>query len=387
MKKILLCIPLLLLLTGCFNYREINDLAIVSGVSITKDGENIVLTTEVINPQKEQDTSSGEEPKYIIYTAKGKSVQEAIREMIKESPRKMYAAHLEILIIDEEIAKENLRDILDFFSRDPEIRSEFKVLVGKKKDILEITTPLEKISSKNILDSLEANANHLGYANLFTYHQVIDNILNPYIELALPVVTERGNEEDGQEKTNIEETKSDAASIITGMAIFKNNKLKGYLTKKESLAYNLIRNNAHNYLIHTNYKDNQYIVHEVINSSTKVDFDKKKNQIKISVKGTSALSEVKSTVNIEKKKTIEHLQTEVNQEIEQLITEAIANINQKYNSDIYGFADLIYKTDPKYFKSIQKEWYNKIFPNLEIKVISNIEIIEKGNLNGGLYDE
>lgn len=162
MKKILFIIPLIFLLTGCYNYREINELAIVSGISITKEGNDIKLTTEVINPKKEQDASSGEEPEFITYTKKAKSIQEAIRKMIQESPRKMYGAHIEILIIDEKIAKKDLMDILDFFARDPEIRREFKVLIGKNDDILKITTPLEKISSQNIRDSLENNSKYLG---------------------------------------------------------------------------------------------------------------------------------------------------------------------------------------------------------------------------------
>ena len=89
MKKILLIIPIIFLLTGCYNYREINELAIVSGISITKEGNDIKLTTEVINPKKEQDASSGEEPEFITYTKKAKSIQEAIRKMIQDSPRKM----------------------------------------------------------------------------------------------------------------------------------------------------------------------------------------------------------------------------------------------------------------------------------------------------------
>ena len=52
MKKILLIIPIIFLLTGCYNYREINELAIVSGISVTKEGNDIKLTTEVINPKK-----------------------------------------------------------------------------------------------------------------------------------------------------------------------------------------------------------------------------------------------------------------------------------------------------------------------------------------------
>ena len=82
MKKIILLIPLLCLLTGCYNYRELNDLAIISGVSVSKDKNTYKITTEVVNPKKEQDTSSGKEPDYVIYEGSGSSMQEAFRNIL-----------------------------------------------------------------------------------------------------------------------------------------------------------------------------------------------------------------------------------------------------------------------------------------------------------------
>ena len=79
-------------------------------------------------------------------------MQEAFRRVIEESPKKLYGSHMNILIIDESVANQNLPDILDFFARDPEVRNEFYVLIGKSNYILSVTTPLENISSKNILD-------------------------------------------------------------------------------------------------------------------------------------------------------------------------------------------------------------------------------------------
>ena len=125
MKKLLLLIPLLLLLSGCYNYRELNDLTIVSAISINKIDDKYDVTAQVVNPKKEQDTSSSNEPDFITYNSEGKSIQEAFRLIVKESPKKMYGAQMQILIIDENIAKENLKDILDFLARDPEIRKEF----------------------------------------------------------------------------------------------------------------------------------------------------------------------------------------------------------------------------------------------------------------------
>ena len=254
MRKFLFLVPLFFCLTGCYNYRELNDLAIVSGISIDKDGDKYIVTAEVINPKKQQDASSGKEPEFVIYTSSGNSMQEAFRKMVKESPKKLYGAQMDVLIIDEETAKTELKNILDFFSRDPEIRSEFYVLVGKSTDVLEITTPLDKISSRNILDSLEANNSYLGFANLVTYHDMLDNYLNPNIELALPTVEVVGDDANGDSIENIESTEVETSSIITNIAVFKDNKFVGYLTEDESQAYNMVTNNAKTTLMKTNYK-------------------------------------------------------------------------------------------------------------------------------------
>lgn len=381
MKKMIFIIPIIFLLTGCYNYREINELAIVSGVSISKVGDEIELTTEVINPKKEQDASSGEEPEFIIYTSRAKSVQEAIRKMIKESPRKMYGAHIEILVIDEGIAREYLMDILDFFARDPEIRSEFKVLVGKSDDVLKITTPLEKISSENIQNSLENNNQYLGFANVVTYHELISNVLNPNIELVLPVLSMKGNVNSGEDKENITDTLVNATPIIDGMAIFQNNKLKGYLTEEEALTYNILRNSAKNFFVRTSGHDNEYIVHEIIRLSSKMEFDRNKNEMKITLTGKSAISEVNEKIDLENLEEVSKLEKKLNQELKKIVERSILSIQKEYNSDIFGFGDVIYKSYPKYFQKIKDEFKKDGFQNLKVNVSVKIKGQEKGNLN------
>ena len=387
MKKILILIPLLFCLTGCYNYRELNDLAIVSGISIDKNEDEYIVNAEVINPKKQQDASSGKEPEFVVYTSKGTSMQEAFRKIIKESPKKLYGAQMDVLIIDEETAKKELKNILDFFSRDPEIRSEFYVLVGKSTDVLEITTPLDKISSKNILDSLESNNSYLGFSNLVTYHDLIDNYLNPNIELALPSVEVVGDDTNGDSIENIESTSAEAASIITNIAIFKDNKFVGYLTEEESQAYNMVMNSAKTTLMKTNYKDNEFIISEILNSSADIKIDIKKKKVTISIKGKATIAEANYSGNLEDAKEISKIQKDLNKTTEKFIKNSLKSTIQKYNSDIYGFRDMFYKQDPKAYKKLKNNWYKETFPNLEIEVKSDITIFEKGNLNGGLYHE
>lgn len=387
MKKLIILFPLLFCLTGCYNYRELNDLAIVSGISINKNENQYIVTAEVINPKKQQDASSGKEPEFVVYTSEGNSMQEAFRKIVKESPKKLYGAQMDVLIIDEKTAKTEIKNILDFFSRDPEIRSEFYVLVGKSTDVLEITTPLDKISSKNILDSLEANNNYLGFSNLVTYHDLIDNYLNPNIELALPTVEVIGETKNGDNIENIESTSAEANILITNIAIFKDNKLVGYLTEEQSQAYNMVTNNAKTTLMKTDYNGDQFIISEILKSSTEVEVDIKKKKVTISIKGKATIAEANYAGNLEDTKEFQKIQKDLNETTELFIKDNIESTIKKYNSDIYGFRDMFYKKDPKAYKKIKDNWYKDIFKNLEIEVKSDIIIFEKGNLNGGVYHE
>lgn len=387
MRKFIFLIPLIFFLTGCYNYRELNDLAIISGVSINKNNDNFNITVEVVNPKKEQDTSSGKEPDYVIYEGTGKSMQEAFRNIVKESPQKLYGAQIDLLIIDEKTSKEGLDEILDFFARDPEVRSEFYVVISKNDEALKVISPLVNLSSKNIINSLESTNTYMGIVNLVTYHELLSNYINPYIEIALPSIEMIGNEEVGENTENIETTTSSANNIISNMTIFKNNKMLNYLTKEESIGYNIIKGNTKTVLIRNEYDNNEFIVNEIIESKTEMKPNIKKKEITISIKGTASISEVNKKINLENDKEIKKIEKDLNKRVEELIKTTIKNTNKKYNSDIYGFKDLFYKENPNKYKELIKEYKDDFLNNISYKVKSNIELIEKGNLNGGIYDK
>lgn len=385
MKKILLIVPLILLLSGCYSYRELNDLAIVSGVSVSMEDDKFKVALEVVNPKKMQDASNSDEPDFFIYTSVDKSLQEAFRNIIKESPKKAYASHVEVLVIDESVCKNNLGDILDFFARDPEVRNEFYVLISRDDDVLKVTTPLENISSTNIIDSMESNSKYLGVTNLLTYYDLISNYLNPNIELALPSIEVIGDASMGEETENIKKTSTDASIVLANISVFKDNKLLGYLNKDESIVYNFVRDNIKTTLIRNEYDNGEYVVNEIIDAKTKMKADIEKNKITISINGKASISEANYSNDLSKAKNIEKINDDLNNNIEKMVKENIYNIINKYNSDIFGFGQLYYKTDPKYFDKIRDKWYSDYFSNIDIDVKSKITIFEKGNLNGDIY--
>src|SRR5690606_3089106 len=112
---VLLLIAILFLssLTGCWSRREVADLAIVVGLGIDKNEEGeYVVSVQVINPSETATSTmgGGYTTAATTYSTSGKIVFEALRKLSKEAPRKLYLAHLRMIVIGEEVAKEGIYD-------------------------------------------------------------------------------------------------------------------------------------------------------------------------------------------------------------------------------------------------------------------------------------
>lgn len=388
MKKIKYLIILLPLLTGC-NYRELNKLGITTAVSIDYQNNNYNIIAEVVNPIKQQDASSANNSPFITFKNSAPSLQEAFRNIVLESPRQLYTAHLEIIVLSEEIVNNHLKEFLEYFTRDPETRTEIKIIIAKTDKSIEgisLQTLLTNFSSSNILESLELQSQVLGLTYEVTINELLNMYIDPYLEVTLPSMTLYGNEEIGDEKENITTSSPKATVKIGTTAITKDNKILGYLSIEESKIQNIINGNIKETILKYPYK-NGYVVFEPNQIKTKKEVDIKNNKIKIELSGYSKTKEVQTNIDIKNKKEVEKLNQHFNKELEKEIINTFNNIKENYNTDIFGFRQLYYHTDHKYFKEKCNNWYEDIYPNIKLEVKSNIKLYEKGNTLGGIEYE
>ena len=157
----MLLLPIFLF-TGCFNYRELNEIAIASALGLDKTSDGYIVTIQVMNTKKASETgTSNDQPKFITFTTTGVTLQDAIRKSILDSSRRIYPNHVQTLIIGEDLAKSGISDVLDMFFRSVEFRKQTSVLIAKDstaEDVLNIVTPLESLNSKNIKDGLSVDS-------------------------------------------------------------------------------------------------------------------------------------------------------------------------------------------------------------------------------------
>lgn len=384
LKWLLILIPICFF-TGCYNYRELNQLGITSAVGVNKTSDGYELIVQVMNTQKQgsDSGSTGDYPKFVTYKTTGVTIQEALRNVIVESPRRLYVNHISLLIISEEVAKEGIHDVIDLFARDTEFRKQFYVLISKDKNtenVLTTLTPLESLNAKNIKDSIDADYLYMGNSQAVTFEKMLNDYLSEYREISLSSIYLVGDEEKGEKDDNLKQSMPNAKILIGPVAVFKEDKLQGYLTKSQSVAYSFIKDEILNTIITHQCCDQKYASIEIVKSKTATSAVKNQPKIEIKVKSEGNINEINCDIDLTNPNDIKKLQTEISAGIETSIKNVINHVQSTYHSDIFGFEELIYKDNPEYFKQLKKQYGNKLFEQIEVEISVDLKLMTKGNL-------
>lgn len=216
-----------LVLAGCWDKKELNEVAVVMGVGIDK-GENrqIRLTAQVIKPNpKERGVASGgsEIPTWSL-TASARTVLDAVNQLNRISPRRLYWPHTQIIIFGEDLAKEGLAPVLTYFERDKDARSGAYVAVthGTAEDLLNQRIELGSIPAKAMADLFEKAEKRQLSVRAATLRQFAQDLITKGIDPTIDVIDPK----------KIREKKE--TYQISQIAVFKDDQLKGFLSPDEA---------------------------------------------------------------------------------------------------------------------------------------------------------
>lgn len=383
MKRLILLIVVLTFSLGCSNYRELNEIEIVSGMAIDLEDGKYNVSVQTLNSKKDiSNISNINEPTFEVYEKSNKTIQEALRDIVSYSPNRLYTNHMSLLVLSEDVAKEGIYNILDLLLRDTESRKQFFVVIAKgskAKEIISTITSAENNNTTDIIKSIKSKADYIGTTNVILYEDLIEMYINKNKDIYLPTVSIINKNDNYNNTESLTKTSNKQNIKIDTLAIFKNDKLIDYLNEKESLGVSFINNKVKKTLIRNNCGKNAIIV-EILESKTKI--STRKNIIGINIKATANINEITCKINLEKEKNIQYIQKVIEKKINNIINSSVKKAIKENNSDIFGFKDILYKNNPNYFIK------NKININdLVFKTNVEVKIIEKGNTLKVIKDE
>ena len=381
MKKLIIILAIIIIpISGC-GYKELNNLSIVTAVAFDKQKENYELSFLIANSPKAQTSSKEGEAKTTVYSSQGKTIAEASKKIEQIVPKQIYLGHINVVIISEDIAKEGFLNIADWLLRNPQTRKKFYLLQAKDekaKNILKIVSPLESFPSQSIATLIESNSETKSVATNITYSNFISQILEKGYDPTLPSITIKGDAKKGSNEKNLETTEPESYLALGPLAIYKKDKLKGFLTEKESWTVNVLKNEAKEINYNVKYQ-NQDISIETNNLKAKIKIKNEKN-IEITVSGKGNIYNINNKINLQNYQEIHKIEKKWNQNLKQDLYNTIKKITKTYQTDIFGFGNLIYKNKPKTWQKIEKNWNNKYLQNINIKIKTNLKIEGTGSL-------
>lgn len=393
--KIKLLIPILFIfiLTGCWNYRELNDLAIATGIAIDEDVDGIEVSVLIANAKKAQVSTKEGESQTSVYSEKGKTITEALRNINLKFSKEIYIGHLSVIVINEKIAKEGLYPILDYFLREPESSKRFYSIIArdcKAKDVISILSPLESFPSQNLYFNIKNSPNSQGVSPSVTFSKFIENILKPGAEPFLPTVIIEGDPEEATDSDDLQKSVPSANLKLDTMAIFKDDKLLGYADEDESRGIDLVNEKVENTTTSFKY-NNHYIAINLseIDIEKYIDIVDDKVTAYINLKSIASIKEIAGDEDLNNKEIIEDIEKKAEEAIKNIIERGLDCALKKYRSDIFGFGNLVYKKNPKYFEKVKYDWDDKL-NNLQTIVNVDLKLQTKGSLEqtiGGLLND
>lgn len=375
------------LLSGCWERRELNELAFVLGYGLDKEGDQFKVTMQVVVPAEiATTTSKGGGTPVTVYEFKVPTVFEALHKFTLMSSRSSYLGHIRVLVLGEELARAGIGPVLDVITRSREPRTDFFIIVArdaKASQVLRILTPLDKLPANRLFYSLQTSSESTARTSPVTIDKLIARLVAEGRNVALSSVEIVGDRSVNGSVKNLESTVPKASLEIHGLAVFKKDKLIGWLNEKETIGYNYIMGEVKSSAGPVKGEDGKPIVMEALRTSTKrkVKIIDGEPNIYISVRATVNIQASQSTDKLDDDQVIRELEKKAEERIIYLMENAADQIIEKYNSDILGFGQLIYQSHPKVWEKLkeQKENYLKTLPvHYQASVhINRIGLIDK----------
>lgn len=393
--RLLLCLPLLsVLLSGCWDDRELNELGITSGSAYDWEDNQWKATYQVINPSSGASGMGGSgggstsSPPFLTFTVKGRTIMEAIERTNLTSTREMFFSHSRITVIGESLARHGINQLIDMFLRKQDARETVFVFIsqGDAGMILDQLMQMTKNQGAGIQLMIEQESRLLSYYPGTRLYELAMALSSESKSAVLPEILLTGSRTmDETSETAVTDLPSRLA--LGRLGVIKGDTFAGWLSQKQAFGLSFLTDNIDSATIAfpsrpatSDKLDASFILQ---NSATTVHpvWDKDHYVMEVNVKGSGVLTELGSVMDLNDRKAISEMEASLEQRVLELMNNAWAEV-KRLGADVTGFAVRVHRSDPKRWKQIEKEKsWDSVFQEIELRPQVSIEIERTGLSN------
>lgn len=366
MKKLIgLLFILTICLSGCGKI-ELNNASIPLCIGTDYKDNQIFISAQLAYPRTSEE-SGGDTPQFKVITGSGRTFTEAVRNTSLSLSTVPLWSHSQLSVISENLARHDISNVIDFLARNRFARRNNLLIVtcnATPEEILNVKPILEPYTALAIKNILKIQEAQLGIYTPTDTTDLLQKLASPGIEVVVPVITIAKNGNRDQ-------------LLMDGMAVFKGTRMIGRLNEMESRGYHLMSPKmiaGGLFLVPSPLNKDSWVTMELSRSQAKITPQTQGQEIKMKIEinaegnfyeqgGNGDLFSLEMFRQVEKVS-----EQELGRQMELCIRKS-----QSLNSDILGWGEKIYRSDPDTWQTVEADW-DEIFPDIPYELEVNFAL-------------
>ena len=423
-KKILIILLIIVItaffLTNFSSIYTIDDYAYVIAMGLdNSDDSDLILSLQIAIPagsSKGSESSSSQSSSSIVSTVKCKNINGGVNLINDYLGQKLNLSYCKAMVFSEDIAKKGIGNYICTATNDIEIRPSCDIIVSKCSALDYITNSkplLENLSSKyyEIASSSQKDTGLTRTISLMSfYNRYYDSLCEPYAPLSSieesnggdsssssggksegegsssssggkstseGSSSSSGGNSESSSKKDVEKDNASEKIKNQGLAIFKDDKLIGEISREETLCYMLVSGKLKEAVINvpSPFEDADYVSLNIssVHSKNKVEIKNGTPFITCNISLSARVLSSTKTSNYLSKENSLALEYATNSYLNANITDFLYKTSKELKSDFIGFG----RNAVRSFKTMDNwknyDWLNK-YQNSEFNVNINTTV-------------
>lgn len=383
----MLVISLMLPLAGCWDIRYLDKLGVVIALGVDDDPSGhfrYEVTVQVVLPQNATSGDGGGDGSPVMtLTEKGDTMFEAIRKMSAKTSRRLFFSHTQLFIISEKTARKGIYPLVDLIDRNADIRTDISLVIARNVSaakLLKIRTQMESVPANQMKEMIGVDQKAKGQVFVVLVRDVTRIANSEHQQIALPAMGVDGDPEAGSTKEIVDRIDPKVLPELTTMAIFRGDKLIGYLPVKESRGLGWALNKLENTVVKFPCSNGKgHYMTEVIRTASKTVAKKPKGpdelpEIVIHIRLNASVHEVTCQgLSLHDEHTLHVIEEKLDGAVRDEIDSTIKWLRRR-KVDVMGWGEQINRNEPGIWKRIDSDWA-ELFPRVpyRIEVVSHVD--------------
>ncbi|HEX7714007.1 MAG TPA: Ger(x)C family spore germination protein [Bacillota bacterium] len=364
---ILILLGMTINVAGCWDQIELDKRAVIMalGIDSAEEDGKITLTFQTIIPARLADPlgHSQNDPAVRVISASGTTILEATNNFQKQTNAIPYFLQNRLLIIGEDLAREGIQQVMDYFVRNMQSHPRAWVLIakGKAANIIKWKSEVNQIPANYIADLLYSST-----------RQAITAFATADIHRFILALSSQSTSPATSGIEIVQEQDDEPPEVrIFGTAVFKRDKLAGWMGLRETRGMLWITNQSTQGILETGYPalQKRNLVQQVTRAKGRIKpkLNHGKIEAEVEVKEEGNIGEQDGSLKLTGRSMIRALEKNKAAEMRAEIESCLRQCQQEFHSDIFGFGEEIQRKFPQEWKRLGPRWDTE-FSHLQIKV-------------------